>query len=41
MLALKKMEVVIKQKTKHERYILEAEGSTLLNRINVVGWDRK
>lgn len=41
MLALNKMVVVIKQKTKHKRYIMETEQRTFLNRINVVGWDRK
>lgn len=40
MLSLNKMAVVIKQKTKHKRYIVETERSTFLNRINV-GWDRK
>lgn len=40
MLALNKMAVVIKQKTKHKRYIVETERSTFLNRINV-GWDRE
>lgn len=41
MLALDKMAVVIKQKRKHKRYIMETEQSTFLNRIDVVEWDRK
>ena len=41
MLALDKMAIVIKQKRKHKRYIMETEQSTFFNRIDVVGWDRK